>query len=260
MMNGFVENAKGLAKNPLGIIALFVSLIYAFACLVLSASMSNLKSEAERLPMIWFVILFPIIILLAFVYLVTNHHGKLYSPSDYGNTESFMKTIEGAKKFDAIEVEVTKDNVVSDNLIISSTSESSPITKSEAFNFNKHLFLPETKDNVDMANIFFAEFLKLYNQRKYVDKVEELSFGAQAPEYFLLRIALYKESLHRPNASSREDIIIRVTKDNSGVLNMIGIGKDILETDPKEFAVKALTYIDRFVYRATRKAAGQENE
>ena len=93
----FIENAKGLTKNPLGIIALFISLIYGFACLVLSTSISNLKEPTERLPLIWFIIGFPIIILIGFIFLVTKHHPKLYSPSDYGNSESFLKTIDGRR-------------------------------------------------------------------------------------------------------------------------------------------------------------------
>src|SRR5258708_26394329 len=107
LMGSFMTNSKGLTKNPLGIIALFVSLIYGFACLVLSTNLYNLKTEIERLPLIWFIILFPIIILLAFVFLVIKHHGKLYSPSDYGDNESFLKTLEGARKFEPIQVELT---------------------------------------------------------------------------------------------------------------------------------------------------------
>jgi hypothetical protein len=44
----FMEKAKGLTRNPLGIIALFISLIYGVACFVLSASLNNLHRESER--------------------------------------------------------------------------------------------------------------------------------------------------------------------------------------------------------------------
>ena len=59
----FLKDAKGFAKNPLSIIALFISLIYGFACLVLSTSISNLTGLSERLPLIWFIIIFPLLIL-----------------------------------------------------------------------------------------------------------------------------------------------------------------------------------------------------
>lgn len=93
-MTEFIKNAKGLTKNPLGIIALFISLIYGFACLVLGLTSDTLSSANERLPLIWFIIVFPIIILLAFVYLVVNHHEKLYSPSDFRNDEGFIDAID----------------------------------------------------------------------------------------------------------------------------------------------------------------------
>ncbi|MCX6241384.1 MAG: hypothetical protein NTX43_06240, partial [Bacteroidetes bacterium] len=75
-MDTFMTNAKGLAKNPLGIIALFISLIYGFACLVLGISGKSLVHE-EKMPFIWFLIFFPVLILVTFVYLVTRHHQKL---------------------------------------------------------------------------------------------------------------------------------------------------------------------------------------
>jgi len=55
----FGDTAKGLAKNPLGIIALFIVLVYGFAALVTAFSAS--LSESERLPLIWFLVLFPVL-------------------------------------------------------------------------------------------------------------------------------------------------------------------------------------------------------
>jgi len=47
----FAASARHLARNPLGIIALFIVLIYAFASLVVG--FSNKLTAAERLPVIW---------------------------------------------------------------------------------------------------------------------------------------------------------------------------------------------------------------
>jgi len=93
----FLDKAKGLTRNPLGIIALFVSLIYGFACLVLSTSIGNLHGQEERLPLIWFIILFPLLILGAFTYLVIYHHKKLYAPSDYKDEKNFVNAFIGNK-------------------------------------------------------------------------------------------------------------------------------------------------------------------
>lgn len=83
--------AQGLAKNPLGIIALFIVLIYGFACLVVGAS-SHLEA-GERTPIIWFMVIFPVIVLGVFSWLVSCHHKKLYAPSDYKNEEHFLEAI-----------------------------------------------------------------------------------------------------------------------------------------------------------------------
>ena len=96
-MNDFMINAKGLAKNPLGIIALFISLIYGFASLVLGFAADSLKDN-ERIIFIWFLVTFPIIVLGVFVYLVVLHHKKLYSPTDFRDDKSFLETIDKNQK------------------------------------------------------------------------------------------------------------------------------------------------------------------
>ncbi len=88
-MKQFAESAKALTKNPLGIIGLFIVLVYGFACLVLGVSGKYLEPD-ERQPIVWFLVLFPVLILAAFCRLVTNHHKKLYAPSDYRDERLFF--------------------------------------------------------------------------------------------------------------------------------------------------------------------------
>lgn len=92
-MKDFIKNTKGLAKSPLGIIALFISMIYGFACLVLSTASNNFESN-ERILLIWFLILFPLVIMFSFLFLVTKHHRKLYGPSDFQDEKIFLETID----------------------------------------------------------------------------------------------------------------------------------------------------------------------
>lgn len=94
----FISKSKDFTRNPLGIIALFISLIYGFACLVLSTSLKNLQGQFERLPLIWFIITFPIFILIAFTYLVIHHHEKLYAPSDFEDEGNFIEVFRGNKE------------------------------------------------------------------------------------------------------------------------------------------------------------------
>ena len=87
---GIVDAAKGLARNPLGIIALFIVLVYGFASLV--TTFAGSFTHEERLPLIYFLVLFPIVVLAVFAWLVSAHSGKLFAPADFKNEENFVRS------------------------------------------------------------------------------------------------------------------------------------------------------------------------
>lgn len=95
-MRDFGGIASKLARNPLGIIALFIVLIYGIACLTLGLD-SNLPKKA-----IWcfiaFIIGYPLIVLFVFYRLVTKHHTKLYAPEDFPRPEDFLECTYGNQK------------------------------------------------------------------------------------------------------------------------------------------------------------------
>ena len=101
----FLKGAKDFARNPLGIVALFISLIYGFASLLLNSSVEKL-TENERWPLIMFIVLFPVLVLITFYRLVTNHHGKLYAPGDYKDDKSFLRTLSPEEQELKLEKEV----------------------------------------------------------------------------------------------------------------------------------------------------------
>lgn len=86
-----MKDSLQMIKNPLGIFALFVTFVDGIAGLVISVNFSNLKGGAERLPLIWFVIGFPILILITFAILVIRYNEKLYAPKDFDNQEGFLR-------------------------------------------------------------------------------------------------------------------------------------------------------------------------
>lgn len=85
----FSESAKGFTKSPLGIIALFIVLVYGFASLVVGLG-QNLSGQIA--PLIYFMVFFPVIVFFGFLWLVANHHNKLYGPSDFKDESNFIKT------------------------------------------------------------------------------------------------------------------------------------------------------------------------
>lgn len=84
----FAESAKGFTKSPLGIIALFIVLVYGFATLAVSLGNNLLEYVA---PLIYFMVGFPIIVFIGFLWLVSKHHDKIYGPSDFKDEENFLK-------------------------------------------------------------------------------------------------------------------------------------------------------------------------
>ena len=92
----FGDTATSLSRNPLGIIALFIALIYGFASIVVGAS-ENLKGE-ERYLIVIFMTIFPVIVLGVFSWLVACHHEKLYAPKDFPSVDGFHKSLQYCKK------------------------------------------------------------------------------------------------------------------------------------------------------------------
>ena len=92
-LKDFSDSAIGFTKSPLGIIALFMVLVYGFATLAVTFG-DNIKENLT--PIIYFLVFFPIIVFFGFLWLVTKHHNKIYGPADFKNEENFFKQRESA--------------------------------------------------------------------------------------------------------------------------------------------------------------------
>lgn len=85
----FGTTATSLARNPLGIVALFIVLVYGFASLV--TIFAGSLTPSERTPLIYFLTFFPILVLATFSWLVSRHSENLYSPSDYKDEQNYLR-------------------------------------------------------------------------------------------------------------------------------------------------------------------------
>lgn len=85
----FGKTAQGLARNPLGIIALFIVLVYGFASIIIVFGQS--MTMYERIPLVYFMILFPILVLGVFVWLVISHSKNLFAPGDFKDEENYVR-------------------------------------------------------------------------------------------------------------------------------------------------------------------------
>jgi len=78
----FGSTAKKLAQGPLGIIALFIVLVYGFATLDLSLGQGHL-TFGQQWALVLFLVAFPVIVLGVFTFLVMKFHRHLYHPKDF---------------------------------------------------------------------------------------------------------------------------------------------------------------------------------
>lgn len=92
----FLKGAVGFTKNPLGIIGLFVVLIYGLAVIV--AGFSPELTEFQRWVMIALIATFPPGVLWTFYRLVTKHHAKLYAPGDWKDEKNFLVAMGSAAR------------------------------------------------------------------------------------------------------------------------------------------------------------------
>jgi hypothetical protein len=63
--------------------------VYGFASLV--TAFAGSFTSAERLPLIYFLIAFPILVLGVFAWLVSKHSGKLFAPSDFKDEGNYVR-------------------------------------------------------------------------------------------------------------------------------------------------------------------------
>lgn len=94
-----IGNYSNFFKNPIGVIGIFLVLTEAIAALVITNSSLN---ELQNTILVIFISVFPCLVLLAFYKLVTSHHEKLYSPSDYKDEQNFVNTYNPATQKEEI--------------------------------------------------------------------------------------------------------------------------------------------------------------
>jgi CheY-like chemotaxis protein len=84
--------APNLAKNPLGIVALALVLVYALASLV---TFGTALDTVLRAPLVWFLVIYPVLVLAVFAWLIAKHPNRLYAPGDFRNDDAFLAATQG---------------------------------------------------------------------------------------------------------------------------------------------------------------------
>ncbi len=95
-------------KNPIGVIGVFLVLVEAIASIVI---VQSTLEKSQNTILVWFIVLFPCLVLGVFYLLVTKHHEKLYSPSDYRDEQNFMKSYNNTTRKEEIKKVTNEQNI-----------------------------------------------------------------------------------------------------------------------------------------------------
>lgn len=93
----FIGEAKNFIKNPLGIIGLFVVLVYSVATIMGGLLMKDGPTPTTQdhitnaAWLIQFIVWFPVLVLLIFTLLVVFCHENLYGPSDFLDPKDWIE-------------------------------------------------------------------------------------------------------------------------------------------------------------------------
>ncbi|WP_407112050.1 response regulator [Bradyrhizobium sp. LMG 9283] len=144
-METFSDAAKSLSGSPLGIIALFIVLLYAFASLV--TTFSSAFSAAERIPLIYFLVIFPFVVLGVFAWLVSQHATSLYAPKDFKNEDNYIRTVALLAAAQARGPGANDSRVVDVNAIIATVDRSAQSNAKRVSQRKQLLWVDDHPDN-----------------------------------------------------------------------------------------------------------------
>lgn len=231
------EMNKSISKvsNPLTIIAIFAGLAEINGTVVLALVPANIQEIFS-----WFIIAFPILLVVLFFATLNLNPKVIYAPSDFANEDNFMKTLSySGKMFSSEQIEIVKDGKRKEEGIVL-------LEKEEWSNFGTELFPKETRLHLKYGNEFNEHLLSLLEKYMNQKVFMYFSFGIQAPEYFTINYSFNPEVFEAgERVGGPYTIIIRILRDEDGSLRMAALGKGIISDNPKEFSDKIFYYLER---------------
>lgn len=215
-VKSFAESAKGFTKSPLGIIALFIVLVYGFATLAVVFG-DNFKDYIA--PLIYFLVFFPVIVFIGFLWLVSKHHDKIYGPSDFRNEENFLKMkisaaaslgAAVARQPESTDTYVTQQQLDSIVDLVSKTSSTDKNPKTEKWR-SRILWVDDRPENniyerqaFESQGIEFSlalstnEAMEILNNNKYAAIISDMGRKEGPQEGYLLLEKIRKSGLQTP--------------------------------------------------------------
>jgi hypothetical protein len=202
--------------NPLTIIAIFAGITEVAA----SVALPFLHQDTQQV-FVWFLILFPFALIIAFFTTLNFNTRVLYAPSDYRDDKTFLEALRLSQ--DTVQLSVTSPDDIAPSIqevkrITDQQPGMSPfdgITQAELDNVNS--MLEHFQRNV--KNLFESNLITGY------------TFGVHGEGLFLLTVMF--DEVHGPGVESR---IIRASTLPDGRVELSIIGKGLKSSQPEQFA------------------------
>ncbi|MFA5164978.1 MAG: hypothetical protein WC481_05380 [Candidatus Omnitrophota bacterium] len=173
---------KNTIKNPLTIIAIFAGISEICGSAVLPILPDNIQNL-----FVWFVMIFPVLLVMLFFSVLILKHHVLYAPSDFKTDEAFSGLIKNVKPLTIKDVIDKKDKDVSDI----TEDKTSSATASIILNPKVEYFLAEElalkKLESDYGDMFLKQrSFELKGNKYYADGIinSSLQFSVFEVKYF----------------------------------------------------------------------------
>lgn len=227
-------------SNPLTIIAIFAGLAEINGTVVLALVPANIQAT-----FLWFIIAFPILLVILFFVTLNLNPKVIYAPSDFTNEDNFLKALSSNGKYFASEqIEIVKDG--------EKKKEGTVLLEREEWsNFGTDLFPKETKLNLKYGNEFSKYLFDRLSDHMNQKIFSYISFSIQAPEYFTINYSYNPDVFEKGDGvGGPRTIIIRIMRDEGGTIRMAALGKGFISDNPREFSKKIFQYLQHEINNA----------
>ncbi len=213
----------GRVGNPLTIIAIFAAL----AEVAGTVSLGIVDTQYQGV-FVWFVMLFPVS-LLVFSFLTLNFNPKvLYAPGDFRDEQNFLTTISGGAPNEM--VTVTRESVAEAIKQLPSPSEGAE-------------FLSTDKAIIDAVNAaLFPRLWQFLSDELDLGRVKSFSYGIGGEGLFLLQYEIPEEVVAK-DRTSRDSIIIQGKLQTNGRVLLHTIGIEGMDSENPDVFAKQLAAV-----------------
>lgn len=146
-----IEKIKKVS-NPLTIIAFFAALAEVNGTIVFNLVPAELKEL-----FLWFIISFPVLLVVLFFFTLNFNPRVIYAPSDFNNEDNYMKALTlSSKKFEAEQVAVVESSKnKKDNIEV--------LKKEDWKNISGEIFSLDAGKQLELANDTYKTLLQALN-------------------------------------------------------------------------------------------------